>query len=68
MVCVHPTWAGLGIRGCSIFRMIPPALGIAGLLCSVFIDPMAIVAPPGLETPGSCDNEQLCSPGADGQI
>lgn len=31
-------------------------------------DPMATIAPPGLETPGSRDNEQLRSPGAEEQI
>lgn len=34
-VCVHPVWAGLGVRGCSNLRTIPPALGIAGLLYSM---------------------------------
>lgn len=68
MVCVHPIWARLSVRGCSNFRTITPALGIARLLCVYEGDPMATIAPPGLETPGSCDNEQLHSPGAEEQI
>ena len=35
VACVHPVWAELGIHGCSNFRTILPALGIAGPLYSV---------------------------------
>lgn len=49
------------------FRLLWELLGCF-IACVYEGDPMAMIAPPGLETSGSRDNEQLCSPGAEEQI